>query len=44
MKVTINELYTFINIVDKGTISLASEELEITVSAASRSLSRLEKN
>lgn len=43
MKVTIKELYTFISIVDKGTISLASEDLEITVSAASRSLSRLEK-
>jgi len=43
MKVTISELYTFINIVDKGTISKASEHLDITVSAASRSLSKLEK-
>ncbi|HBV76943.1 MULTISPECIES: LysR family transcriptional regulator [Vibrio] len=42
MKVTINELYTFISIVDKGTISEASEHLDITVSAASRALSRLE--
>ncbi|WP_298771586.1 LysR family transcriptional regulator [uncultured Shewanella sp.] len=43
MKVTINELYTFMSIVDKGTISQASEQLNITVSAASRALSRLEK-
>ncbi|WP_299010481.1 LysR family transcriptional regulator [uncultured Shewanella sp.] len=43
MKVTISELYTFISIVDKGTISQASEHLNITVSAASRSLSKLEK-
>lgn len=43
MKVTISELYTFMSIVDKGTISQASEHLNITVSAASRSLSRLEK-
>lgn len=42
MKVTISELYTFISIVDQGTISQAAEHLEITVSAASRALSRLE--
>ncbi|MGX9460945.1 LysR substrate-binding domain-containing protein [Shewanella sp. A14] len=42
MKVTISELYTFISIVDQGTISQASEHLNITVSAASRALSRLE--
>lgn len=43
MKVTINELVTFISIVDEGTISQAAEHLDITVSAVSRALSRLEK-
>lgn len=43
MKVTINELVTFIIIVDEGTISQAAEHLDVTVSAVSRALSRLEK-
>lgn len=43
MKVTINELDTFISIVDEGTISQAAEHLNVTVSAVSRALSRLEK-
>ncbi|MGB3110600.1 MAG: LysR family transcriptional regulator [Psychrobacter alimentarius] len=43
MKVTINELVTFISIVDEGTISKAAEHLGVTVSAVSRALSRLEK-
>ncbi len=43
MKVTINELDTFVSIVDEGTISQAAEHLGITVSAVSRALSRLEK-
>ena len=43
MKVTINELVTFISIVDEGTISQAAEHLDVTVSAVSRALSRLEK-
>lgn len=43
MKVTINELVTFISIVDEGTISQAAEHLDLTVSAVSRALSRLEK-
>ena len=43
MKVTINELVTFISIVDEGTISQAAEQLDVTVSAVSRALSRLEK-
>ena len=43
MKVTINELDTFISIVDEGTISQAAEHLGVTVSAVSRALSRLEK-
>ncbi len=43
MKVTINELVTFISIVDEGTISQAAEHLDVTVSAVSKALSRLEK-
>lgn len=43
MKVTINELDTFISIVDEGTISQAAEHLNVTVSAVSRTLARLEK-
>ena len=43
MKVTINELDTFVSIVDEGTISQAAEHLGVTVSAVSRALSRLEK-
>ncbi|MGP5372437.1 LysR substrate-binding domain-containing protein [Psychrobacter alimentarius] len=43
MKVTINELVIFISIVDEGTISQAAEHLDVTVSAVSRALSRLEK-
>lgn len=43
MKITINELVTFISIVDEGTISQAAEHLDVTVSAVSRALSRLEK-
>ncbi|WP_288727729.1 LysR family transcriptional regulator [uncultured Psychrobacter sp.] len=43
MKVTINELDTFVSIVDEGTVSQAAEHLGVTVSAVSRALSRLEK-
>lgn len=43
MKVTINELVTFMSIVDEGTISQAAEHLDVTVSAVSRALARLEK-
>lgn len=43
MKVTINELDTFISIVDQGTISQAAEHLGVTASAVSRALSRLEE-
>ena len=43
MKVTLNELDTFISIVDTGSISQAAEYLDVTVSAVSRSLARLEK-
>ena len=43
MKVTINELDTFVSIVDEGTISQAAEHLGVTVSTVSRALSRLEK-
>lgn len=43
MKVTINELDTFVSIVDEGSISQAAEHLGVTVSAVSRALSRLEK-
>jgi DNA-binding transcriptional LysR family regulator len=43
MKITFDELQTFIAVVDTGAISRAAEHLELTVSATSRSLSRLEE-
>lgn len=43
MKITLDELQAFIAVVDTGAISRAAEHLELTVSAASRSLTRLEE-
>ncbi|HWU51944.1 MAG TPA: LysR family transcriptional regulator, partial [Tahibacter sp.] len=43
MKITFDELQTFIAVVDTGAISRAAEHLELTVSATSRSLARLEE-
>ncbi|WP_386070240.1 LysR substrate-binding domain-containing protein [Tahibacter sp. UC22_41] len=43
MKITFDELQTFIAVVDTGAISRAAEHRELTVSATSRSLARLEE-
>ncbi|MEK2688069.1 LysR family transcriptional regulator [Bdellovibrio sp. GT3] len=43
MKTTLEELHTFILIVDKGSISAAAEDLNQTPSGVSRTLTRLEK-
>lgn len=43
MKVTLDELQTFVVVVESGSITAASEHLGLTVSAASRSLGRLEE-
>ncbi|MBN8741606.1 MAG: LysR family transcriptional regulator [Lysobacterales bacterium 69-70] len=43
MKITFDELQTFIAVVDTGAISRAAEHLGLTVSATSRSLARLEE-
>ncbi|WP_413557407.1 LysR substrate-binding domain-containing protein [Bdellovibrio sp. HCB209] len=43
MKTTLDELQTFITIVDTGSISAAAEELNQTPSGISRTLARLEK-
>ncbi len=43
MKTTIDELLAFAAVVDTGSITAAAEQLELTVSATSRTLSRLEE-
>jgi len=43
MKTTLDEMQAFIAIVSTGSISAAAEQLGLTVSAASRTLSRLEE-
>ncbi|MEX3969391.1 LysR substrate-binding domain-containing protein [Paraburkholderia caribensis] len=43
MKVTLDELQTFSTVVDTGSITAAAEQLEQTVSGASRTLARLEE-
>lgn len=43
MKITLDEMQAFIAIVSTGSISAAAEQLSLTVSAASRTLSRLEE-
>ncbi len=42
MKTTLDELQAFVAVVDTGSITAASELLQLTVSATSRTLSRLE--
>ncbi|MCD4505449.1 LysR family transcriptional regulator [Chromobacterium piscinae] len=43
MKVTLDELKAFATVVDTGSITAAAQQLDLTVSATSRSLSRLEE-
>ncbi|WP_115719816.1 LysR family transcriptional regulator [Gallaecimonas mangrovi] len=43
MKTTLDEMHTFIEVVNQGTISAAAHALGHTVSATSRTLARLEK-
>jgi DNA-binding transcriptional LysR family regulator len=43
MKITLDELQTFAAVVDTGSITAAAQQLDLTVSAASRSLGRLEE-
>ncbi|NHQ80544.1 LysR family transcriptional regulator [Chromobacterium vaccinii] len=43
MKVTLDELQAFATVVDTGSITAAAQQLDLTVSATSRSLSRLEE-
>src|SRR3546814_2823764 len=42
MKTTLDELQAFVAVVDTGSISAASEQLGLTISATSRTLARLE--
>lgn len=43
MKTTLDEMQAFIAVVDSGSITAAAEQLEQTISATSRTLSRLEE-
>ncbi len=43
MKTTLDEMQLFVTVVDMGSISAAAEQLSLTVSAASRTLARLEQ-
>lgn len=43
MKVTLDELQAFATVVDTGSITAAAQQLDLTVSATSRSLTRLEE-
>jgi DNA-binding transcriptional LysR family regulator len=43
MKITLDELQTFATVVDAGSITAAAEQLGLTISAASRTLGRLEE-
>jgi DNA-binding transcriptional LysR family regulator len=43
MKITLDELQTFAAVVDTGSITAAAQQLDLTVSATSRSLGRLEE-
>jgi DNA-binding transcriptional LysR family regulator len=42
MKITLDELQAFATVVDTGSITAAAQQLELTVSATSRTLARLE--
>ena len=43
MKITLDELQTFAAVVDAGSITAAAQQLDLTVSATSRALARLEE-
>ncbi|CAG9252106.1 putative LysR family transcriptional regulator YafC [Burkholderia diffusa] len=43
MKITLDELQAFAVVVDTGSITAAAQQLDVTVSAASRTLARLEE-
>ncbi|MGS0894772.1 LysR substrate-binding domain-containing protein [Burkholderia stagnalis] len=43
MKITLDELQAFAAVVDTGSITAAAQQLDLTVSAASRTLARLEE-
>ncbi|WP_367188785.1 LysR substrate-binding domain-containing protein [Burkholderia sp. Ed8] len=43
MKITLDELHAFAAVVDTGSITAASQQLDLTVSATSRTLARLEE-
>ncbi|CDG17611.1 LysR family transcriptional regulator [Xenorhabdus doucetiae] len=43
MKITLEEIQVFIAVVDCGSITAAAEQLDLTISATSRALSRLEE-
>ncbi|CAN0627047.1 LysR family transcriptional regulator YafC [Burkholderia multivorans] len=43
MKITLDELQAFATVVDTGSITAAAQQLDLTVSATSRTLSRLEE-
>jgi DNA-binding transcriptional LysR family regulator len=43
MKITLDELQAFAAMVDTGSITAAAQRLDLTVSAASRTLARLEE-
>ncbi|KUY97929.1 MULTISPECIES: LysR family transcriptional regulator [unclassified Burkholderia] len=43
MKITLDELQAFAAVVDTGSITAAAQQLDVTVSAASRTLARLEE-
>ncbi|KVL25573.1 LysR family transcriptional regulator [Burkholderia territorii] len=43
MKITLDELQAFAAVVDTGSITAAAQQLDVTVSAASRTLGRLEE-
>ncbi|MEN7433606.1 LysR family transcriptional regulator [Chromobacterium sp. TRC.1.1.SA] len=43
MKITLDELQAFATVVDTGSITAAAQQLDLTVSATSRSLARLEE-
>ncbi|RDJ99633.1 LysR family transcriptional regulator [Paraburkholderia lacunae] len=43
MKITLDELQTFVTVVDMGSITAAAQQLDQTISATSRALGRLEE-
>jgi DNA-binding transcriptional LysR family regulator len=43
MKITLDELQAFVAVVDTGSITAAAQQLELAISAVSRTLSRLEE-